>query len=220
MERFKDFTGQAVAYLRENVDTDQIIPKQFLTSVTKTGYGLFLFNDERWLTPAKDSNSKREDLTANEKFVLNQKKYEGAQILIAGQNFGCGSSREHAVWALTDFGFKAIIAPSFADIFSSNASKNGLLLIELDKKDIANLAKEAESKSNLFIEVVLSDPKPYIKTKSKKFNFTIDSGIKNRLLAGLDEIAITEQSLDQIKTYEQERQKLEPWLELETNRNN
>lgn len=214
MERFRDFTGLAVPYLRENVDTDQIIPKQFLTSVKKTGYGLFLFNDERWLEPARDAEVTREQLAPNLDFPLNQARYEGAQVLLAGSNFGCGSSREHAVWALTGYGLRAIIAPGFADIFSGNASKNGLLLVTLPEATVLELAKQCEDEPGFAIEVNLSAAEPYVAAKGVKHQFAIDAGVRERLLAGLDDIAATERLADQIQEYEERRRQQEPWLDI------
>ena len=216
MERFRDFSGLAVPYVRENIDTDQIIPKQFLRSIKKTGYGLFLFNDDRWLETASDSSTTRDQLRPNPDFILNAQRYQGAQILIAGKNFGCGSSREHAVWALADYGFRTIIAPSFADIFAGNASKNGLLLITQPPEVIETLQVACEAEPGFMIAVNLSASKPYIEAAGQSHPFTIDPGAKERLLAGLDEIGITEQMLDRIKDYEANRLKQEPWLDLDT----
>lgn len=214
MERFRDFTGLAAAYMRENVDTDQIIPKQFLTSVKKTGYGLFLFNDERWLEPAQDADTPRSKLRPNPAFELNAERYAGAEVLLAGANFGCGSSREHAVWALTDYGFKTIIAPGFADIFSGNASKNGLLLVELEAAEVLALARQCEAEPGFAIEIALAADRPYVAAKGRKLHFAIDAGTRERLLEGLDDIAATERLADQIKEYEERRAELEPWLEI------
>lgn len=214
MEPFRDFTGVAVPYLQDNIDTDMIIPKQFLTSVTKTGYGLFLFNDSRYETPAKDSTTTAEQLTANKDFILNQERYQGAEVLLSGNNFGCGSSREHAVWALCDYGFKAIIAPSFADIFATNASKNGLLLVPQPKEVVVKLAKACEASKGFAIQVVLSEDEPYLSVGKDQYPFDIDHGIKERLLAGLDDIALTERYLGNIKQYEEQRITQEPWLDI------
>lgn len=214
MEPFRDFKGLAVPYLNDNVDTDKIIPKQFLTSITKTGYGLFLFNDDRWLNPAKDATATAEELQMNPDFTLNQQRYQGAQILLCGNNFGCGSSREHAVWALGNYGFKAIIAPSFADIFATNASKNGLLLICLPKDAVGAMATACEKQPGLTIEIKLSVDNPYVTCTGERYSFSIDAGIKERLLEGLDDIALTERLLGSIKQYESERKLAEPWLDI------
>ena len=213
MEGFRDFTGLAVPLMRSNVDTDQIIPKQFLTSLTKTGYGLFLFNSLRWEEPAKDASATRAQLVPRKDFVLNEPRYAGAKILIAGANFGCGSSREHAVWALKDYGFKVVISASFADIFFSNASKNNLLLVQLEAKDIAELATACARQRGFELEVCLSDPRPYVASGATKHHFAIDAGLKRNLIEGRDEIAITEQYGDRIKEYEQRRLEQEPWLD-------
>ncbi len=214
MEKFRDFTGLVVPFIRENVDTDQIIPKQFLTSVRKTGYGLFLFNDERWVIPATNSSLTADQLEPAADFILNQQRYQNAQIMLAGENFGCGSSREHAVWALTGYGLRAIIAPSFADIFASNASKNGLLLINLPKPSIADLNEACLAKEGYELQIVLSASSPYINASGQRYEFEIDAGIKHRLLEGLDEIGVTERLQDKIDKYEQDRKQEEPWLDI------
>ncbi len=214
MEKFRDFTGLVVPFIRENVDTDQIIPKQFLTSVRKTGYGLFLFNDERWVIPATNSSLTADQLEPAADFILNQQRYQNAQIMLAGENFGCGSSREHAVWALTGYGLRAIIAPSFADIFASNASKNGLLLINLPKPSIADLNEACLAKEGYELQIVLSASSPYINASAQRYEFEIDAGIKHRLLEGLDEIGVTERLQDKIDKYEQDRKQEEPWLDI------
>ena len=214
MERFEDFTGVVAPYPHDNVDTDQIIPKQFLTSISKKGYGLFLFNAERWTNPATSSNVTRDALEPNPDFILNDKKYVGAKILAAGRNFGCGSSREHAVWALADYGFKAIIAPSFADIFSINASKNGLLLVEQPIELLERIWQLCDSEVGFSIEISLSDPIPYVKYGGERHSFDIDSGTKERLMSGMDEIAVTELLMGKIKDYESERRDKEPWLDI------
>ena len=213
MEPFQDFTGKVVPFVHNDIDTDVIIPKQFLTSVTKTGYGLFLFNDQRYINPAKDSTVSADDLKPNPEFVLNDNRYKSSTILLVGNNFGCGSSREHAVWALTDYGFKVVIAPSFADIFSSNASKNGLLLIAQPEEVVNTLAKQCEQARNFSIEIVLTADKPYIKA-DKTYYFDIATGTKERLLEGLDDISLTERHLSSIKQYENNRREVEPWLEI------
>lgn len=214
MERFQDFTGMAVPYVSNNIDTDTIIPKQFLTSVTKTGYGLFLFNDLRWLSPAVDASTTAAELEPHPDFVLNQKRYQGAEILITGANFACGSSREHAVWALAGYGFKAIIAQSFADIFSSNSSKNGLLLINFPAATIEELVVACQAEEGYAIKVVLSVEEPYVEASGKRHPFDVDAGVKERLLEGLDEISITEKMQERIKEYEQQRLQAEPWLAI------
>ncbi len=214
MERFEDFTGLVAPFPHDDVDTDRIIPKQFLTSTTKTGYGLFLFNADRWVNPAKSSGTTRGELDPNPAFVLNERRYEGARILATGRNFGCGSSREHAVWALTDYGFRAIIAPDFADIFSVNSSKNGLLLIRQPAETVERIWELCASDEGFSIGVTLDDPQPHITVKGERHPFEIDSGTKERLLSGMDEISVTELLMDKIKDYEDRRREEEPWLEI------
>lgn len=185
MEPFKKIKSIVTPFDKVNVDTDQIVPKQFLKLVQKTGFGKFLFFNWRY--------DKNENPVSD--FVLNDNKYQNSQILVTGENFGCGSSREHAVWALQDFGFRAIIAPSFADIFYSNCFKNGLLPIRLDSKTVDELMK-----SNSEIEIDLENQT--IKTESKNIQFEIESFKKKILLEGLDDIALTLQYDDKISDFE------------------
>jgi 3-isopropylmalate/(R)-2-methylmalate dehydratase small subunit len=185
MKPFKKTKSIITPFNRVNVDTDQIVPKQFLKLVQKTGFGKFLFYNWRY-----DKNEKPVS-----DFVLNDSKYQNSQILITGQNFGCGSSREHAVWALQDFGFGVVIAPSFADIFYSNCLKNGLLPIKLDQQTVDKLMK-----SNSEIEVDLENQ--IIKTESETISFEIVPYKKKILLEGLDEIALTFQYEDKITDFE------------------
>ena len=185
MEQFKKIKTIVVPFDKVNVDTDQIVPKQFLKLIQKTGFGKFLFFNWRF-----DENEK-----PNPNFILNDPKYKNSKILVTGENFGCGSSREHAVWALQDYGFSVIIAPSFADIFSSNCFKNGVLAITLDSKTVEKLMKiETE------IEVDLENQ--IIKTDSEEISFKIDEYKRKNLLEGLDEIALTIQNEDKILEYE------------------
>ena len=185
MELFKKIKSIVTPFDRVNVDTDQIVPKQFLKLVQKTGFGKFLFYNWRY-----DKNEKPVS-----DFILNDRKYQNSQIFITGENFGCGSSREHAVWALQDFGFGVIIAPSFADIFYSNCFKNGLLPIKLDSQIVAKLMKSISE-----IEVDLENQT--IKTESETISFEIDPYKKKILLEGLDEIALTFQYEDKIADFE------------------
>ncbi len=185
MKPFKKTKSIITPFDRVNVDTDQIVPKQFLKLVQKTGFGKFLFYNWRY-----DKNEKPVS-----DFVLNDSKYQNSQILITGQNFGCGSSREHAVWALQDFGFGVVIAPSFADIFYSNCLKNGLLPIKLDQQTVDKLMK-----SDSEIEVDLENQ--IIKTESETISFEIVPYKKKILLEGLDEIALTFQYEDKITDFE------------------
>jgi 3-isopropylmalate/(R)-2-methylmalate dehydratase small subunit len=187
MESFKKVTSIVTPLDKVNVDTDQIVPKQFLKLVQKSGFGKFLFFNWRY------------DEQENEKsdFVLNNPNYENSQILVAGDNFGCGSSREHAVWALLDYGFSVIIAPSFADIFFSNCFKNGVLPIALDQKLVEKLLQETG-----VIEVDLENQ--MIKTLSDEISFEIDSYQKKILLEGLDDISLTFQYEDKILEFEKQ----------------
>ena len=187
MEPFKKTTSIVTPLDKVNVDTDQIIPKQFLKLVQKTGFGKFLFYNWRY--------DEKENLKSD--FVLNDSKYDNSKILVAGDNFGCGSSREHAVWALQDYGFSVVIAPSFADIFFSNCFKNGILPVSLDQKIVEKLQQETDS-----IEVDLE--KQTIKTSSEDISFEIDPHKKKILLEGLDDIAQTFQYEDKISEFEKE----------------
>ena len=187
MESFKKVTSIVTPLDIVNVDTDQIVPKQFLKLVQKSGFGKFLFFNWRY----DEQDNKKSD------FVLNNSKYENSQILVAGDNFGCGSSREHAVWALLDYGFAVIIAPSFADIFFSNCFKNGVLPITLDQKIVEKLLEETG-----ILEVDLKSQ--IIKTPSSEISFEIDSYQKKILLEGLDDISITFQYEDKISDFEKQ----------------
>ena len=185
MEPFSKVTSIITPFDRANVDTDQIIPKQFLKSITKSGFGKFLFYDWRF-----DHNGKPKD-----GFVLNNSRYENSQILVTNENFGCGSSREHAVWALKDFGFNVIISPSFADIFYSNCFKNGVLPIILDIEKIHKLLQFEDK-----VELDLDSQK--ITLLDESINFEIDSHRKIRLLKGLDEIDLTLKEDEKIEKFE------------------
>ena len=187
MESFKKVTSIITPLDKINVDTDQIVPKQFLKLVHKSGFGKFLFYNWRY--------DKKENLKSD--FVLNNSKYDNSEILVTGDNFGCGSSREHAVWALLDYGFSVIIAPSFADIFFSNCFKNGFLPISLDQKTVEKLQQGLDT-----IEIDLE--KQIIKTSSEEISFEIDSYKKKILLDGLDDIAQTLQFEDKISEFEKE----------------
>jgi 3-isopropylmalate/(R)-2-methylmalate dehydratase small subunit len=187
MESFKKITSIVTPLDKVNVDTDQIVPKQFLKLVQKSGFGKFLFFNWRY----DEQENKKSD------FVLNNPNYENSQILVAGDNFGCGSSREHAVWALLDYGFSVIVAPSFADIFFSNCFKNGVLPITLDQKLVEKLLQETG-----VIEVDLENQ--MIKTPSDEISFEIDSYQKKILLEGLDDISLTFQYGDKILEFEKQ----------------
>ena len=209
MEKFTVFNGVVCPLDRSNVDTDAIIPKQFLKSIKRTGFGPNLFDEWRYLDhgePGMD-NSKR---SLNTDFVLNDPRYAGAQILLARENFGCGSSREHAPWALEDYGFKVIIAPSFADIFFNNSFKNGLLPIVLDAQTVDSLFAKANGPEALKIEVDLGAQA--LRVGDETISFDVDPFRKHCLLEGLDDIGLTLQHVDDIKTYEEKAKQNTPWL--------
>ena len=203
------FSGEAVFLDKANVDTDQIIPKQFLKSIKRTGFGPNLFDAWRYLDKG-DLNSDNSKRKLNPDFILNQDHYKYCNILITRENFGCGSSREHAVWALTDYGFKTIIAPSFADIFKNNSYKNGLLLIEIDKKEIDEIFKLITNKKSLNVDVDVHNQLIYI--EKKQIQFELDDFKKKFLLDGIDEVGFTLQHQDQIDNFEQNYKKIVPWL--------
>jgi len=210
MEKFIRQEGLVAPLDRANVDTDQIIPKQFLKSIKRTGFGPNLFDEWRYLDegfPGQDSNQRPK----NEDFVLNQARYQGASILLTRRNFGCGSSREHAPWALMDFGFKAIIAPSFADIFYNNCFKNGLLPIVLSEDNVEALFRAVEGKEGFRITIDLEQQK-VIPENGEPLPFEIDEFRKHCLLNGLDEIGLTLNEADTIRAYEARRAEREPWI--------
>ncbi len=191
MEPFRTLTSLAAPLDRTNVDTDQIIPKQFLKRIERTGYGDFLFFDWR-RTAAGDPDPA---------FVLNMPRYKGAQILIAGKNFGCGSSREHAAWALSDFGFRAVIAPTFADIFFSNAGKNGIVLARLSEEQVAELLRRAQAIAGYQLTVSL-EAQTVTDDQGLKASFEIDPFRKFCLLEGLDDIGLTLRHSAALDTFE------------------
>ena len=210
MEPFTRFEGLVAPLDRSNVDTDAIIPKQFLKSVQRTGFGPNLFDDWRYLDsgePGMDASERRE----NPDFVLNQPRYRGAGILLARENFACGSSREHAVWALTDYGFRAVIAPSFADIFYNNSFKNGLLPVQLDADTVDRLFRETEANEGYRLTVDLQTQE-VITPDGTTFGFEIDPFRRECLLEGMDDIALTLQYSDDIRAYEERRKAEAPWL--------
>ena len=190
MQSFNSHTGLVVPFERENVDTDQIIPKQFLKRIERTGYGEFLFYDWRFQSDGKPNPS----------FILNAPEYAGATVLVAGRNFGCGSSREHAVWALRDYGFRALIAPSFADIFTTNSAKNGLLLVTLSPAQIRDLMTHAQS--GTFELTVNLESCTVSSADGFSTQFAIDPFTRTSLLLGLDEIGMTLQHEAEISEYE------------------
>ena len=210
MERFVRVTGLVAPLDRANVDTDQIIPKQFLKSIRRTGFGRYLFDGWRYL----DEGQPDQDCAGrplNPDFVLNQPRYQGATILLARDNFGCGSSREHAVWALADYGFRAVIAPGFADIFYGNALKNGLLPVVLPAEVVDRLFREVEARPGYRLTIDL--PAQVVETPSgERFGFDIDPFRKQCLLEGLDEIGITLRHADAIRAYEARRGREATWL--------
>ena len=191
MQPFRKHTGKVAPLYRANVDTDQIIPKQFLKRIERTGFGEFLFND--WRRTA--------DGTPDPKFVLNDPRYAGAIILVAGKNFGCGSSREHAVWALADFGFRAVIAPSFADIFANNCVKNGVLTVVLGEEQVSETARKASEISGYEIAVDLENC-AVRDQQGLNTHFQIDEFTRHCLLEGLDDIGLTLQHAADITAYE------------------
>jgi 3-isopropylmalate/(R)-2-methylmalate dehydratase small subunit len=210
MQAFTQHTGIVAPLDRPNVDTDAIIPKQFLKSIKRSGFGPNAFDDWRYLDeggPEIENDSRR----INPDFVLNQVPFDHSTILVARENFGCGSSREHAVWALDDFGFRAVIAPSFADIFFNNSFKNGLLPIALDAAVVDDLFKRIVAKPGLEVSIDLEAQT--VSCEGEKIaNFEIDEFRKHCMLNGLDDIGLTLQHADEIKTYEEQRKKSAPWL--------
>lgn len=210
MEKFHTFTGLAAPLDRANVDTDAIIPKQFLKSIKRSGFGQNLFDEWRYLDhgePGMDPAQRQ----PNPEFVLNQSRYLGAQILLARANFGCGSSREHAPWALQDYGFRVIIAPSFADIFFNNCFKIGLLPVILDAAVLDRLFEAVKSTEGYSLTVDLQ--KQTVTTpNNEEFSFDIDTFRKHCLLNGLDEIGLTLQRAEKIKQFEQKRRNEQLWL--------
>ena len=210
MEKFTSLKAIVAPMDRPNVDTDAIIPKQFLKSIKRSGFGPNLFDEWRYLDhgePGMDNSGR----PLNEDFVLNQARYNGAQILIARENFGCGSSREHAPWALLDYGFQVVIAPSFADIFYSNSFKNGILLIKLEDNIIDELFNDVAANEGYELNVDLEN-QIITKTDGTEIKFDVDEFRKHRLLNGLDDIGLTMQHVDDIKAYEQRRSQEAPWL--------
>lgn len=210
MEKFTTLSGLVAPLDRPNVDTDAIIPKQFLKSIKRSGFGPNLFDEWRYTDlgePGMD-NSKR---PLNPDFVLNQDRYQGAQILLGRDNFGCGSSREHAPWALEDYGFRCIVAPSFADIFYNNCFKNGILPIVLDAAIVDQLFNETEASEGYGLEIDLQ-AQTVTTPSGESFAFDVDGFRKYCLLNGLDDIGLTLQHVDDIAAYEEKRKAEAPWL--------
>lgn len=210
MRAFTTLKGIVAPMNRANIDTDMIIPKQFLKSIKRSGFGPNLFDELRYLDVGEpDADNSGRPL--NPDFVLNQARYQGASVLLAQENFGCGSSREHAPWALEDFGFRAIIAPSYADIFFSNCFKNGLLPIILPQEKVDQLFAEVEANEGYQLDVDLASQT--ITTPSgEKISFEVDAFRKHCLLNGLDDIGLTLEEADAIKKYEEKRKQTAPWL--------
>ncbi len=210
MDEFEKMTAIAAPMDRANVDTDAIIPKQFLKSIKRSGFGPNLFDEWRYLDhgePGMDNSSRQ----VNPDFVLNQARYQGAQVLLARDNFGCGSSREHAPWALLDYGFRVIIAPSYADIFFNNCFKNGILPIVLDAETVDRLFKELDASEGYQLTVDL-DAQLITTPSGESIGFEVDAFRRHCLLNGLDDIGLTLQKVDAIKEYEQRRKAEAPWL--------
>ena len=210
MEKFLTHAGLVAPLDRANVDTDAIIPKQFLKSIKRTGFGPNLFDELRYLDEGKpDQDCSQRPL--NPDFVLNQPRYQRASVLLARRNFGCGSSREHAPWALEDFGFRVIIAPSFADIFYNNCFKNGLLPIVLDEEIVDRLFQETYDNEGYELAVDLA-ARTVTTPFGECFPFEVDDFRRHCLLNGLDDIGVTLEDADLIRAYEEKRRQTAPWL--------
>ncbi|MBB3168082.1 3-isopropylmalate dehydratase small subunit [Simiduia aestuariiviva] len=210
MKSFTTVCGIVAPMDRANVDTDMIIPKQFLKSIKRTGFGKNLFDELRYLDEGRpDQDCSHRPI--NPDFPLNQARYQGASILLARKNFGCGSSREHAPWALDDFGFRAVIAPSFADIFYNNCFKNGLLPIVLSESVVDQLFLQMYEAEGFTLTVDLAEQQ--VRTQSgEQYSFEVDAFRKQCLLQGLDDIGLTLQESDAIRAYEAQRRASAPWL--------
>lgn len=212
MRAFTKITAVAAPLDRSNVDTDMIIPKQFLKSIKRSGFGKNLFDELRYLDEGRPDES-CEGRPINPEFVLNQPVYQSAQILLARENFGCGSSREHAPWALEDFGIRVIIAPSFADIFYNNCFKNGLLPIELDAETVDSLFARAHSEQGAQLNVDL-EAQTITQPDGEVISFEIDEFRRHCLLNGLDDIGLTLEHSDAIAEFEKAHLARNPWIEL------
>ena len=205
----KSYQGQVIPINRDNVDTDLIIPKQYLKSIKKSGFGPFLFDSLRYKNTATlDSTEEREE---NPEFILNRQPFRGGNILVSKTNFGCGSSREHAVWAIQNYGINIVIAESFADIFFRNSFKNGLLLISLDPQIIDKIIESSLSSSTYILDVNLVDDKILL-PEDKEILFSISDAYKERIINDLDDIELTLTHKDQIKNYEDQVKLIKPWL--------
>ena len=211
MKKFKLFTGIVSFLDRDNIDTDAIIPKQFLKSIYRSGFGPYLFDEWRYLDhgePGQDCSGR----PLNPDFILNEERYLNTSVLLTGKNFGCGSSREHAPWALLDFGFKCIIAKSFADIFYNNCFKNGILPIVLIEKEIDTLLKDIKGDDKKYQLTIDLKNQCITKPDDKKIYFEIESFRKDALLEGKDDIEITLMDKVKIESFEQNHKKEQPWL--------
>ena len=210
MEKFVRKEGLVAPLDRANVDNDAIIPKQFLKSIKRTGFGPNLFDEWRYLDRGEpDMDNSRRPL--NPDFVLNKRRYQGATVLVARENFGCGSSREHAPWALLQHGFQAVIAPSFADIFYNNSLKNGLLLIKFDTKIVDRLLQDAQANEGYRVAVDL-EQQTVTTPGGESYTFDIDPFRKECILNGLDDIDLTLEHADEIKAFESKHREAQPWL--------
>lgn len=210
MQKYTIETGIVAPLDRANVDTDQIIPKQFLKSIKRTGFGPNLFDEWRYLDkgePGQDCSGR----PLNHAFVLNAPRYQGAKILLARRNFGCGSSREHAPWALLDYGIRTVIAPSFADIFYNNCFQNGILPIRLPEETMETLFQQVFEKEGYALTIDL-DAQVVITPAGNRYGFEVDAFRKYCLLNGLDDIGLTLQDTDAIRAYEQRQRAITPWL--------
>lgn len=209
MNPFKQHTGLVIPIDRPNVDTDAIIPKQFLKAINRTGFGVNLFDEWRYLDigePGMDCSNR----PLNPDFSLNFPQFKGASILVARENFGCGSSREHAVWALEDYGIRAILAPSYSDIFFNNCFKNGVLPIRLTEEEIDTIFKYTLENEGFMLTINLDEQRVFF--ADQEYSFEIDAFRKHCLLNGLDDIGLTLQHADEIRQYEIRRKAQAPWL--------
>ncbi len=210
MKAFTQMKALAAPLYRSNIDTDAIIPKQFLKSIKRSGFGVNLFDAWRYLDegfPGQDANTRQ----PNPDFVLNQDRYQGVQVLISGENFGCGSSREHAVWALDDYGFRSVIAPGFADIFHNNSFKSGLLPIELPSDVCEKLAADCVATEGYTLDIDLR-ARTVSTPEGDVYEFEVDQFRRDCLLNGLDDIGLTLQKRNRIEDYESTRRQFAPWL--------
>lgn len=210
MDKFTVHTGVVIPLDRSNVDTDAIIPKQYLKSISRSGFGPTLFDDWRYVKAGEPGmDHEKRDIKSD--FVLNQPRYQGGSILLARENFACGSSREHAVWALIDFGIRAVIAPSYADIFFSNSFKNGFLPIVLKDKEVEALFQAVDANEGFELKIDLRQQQ-VISPDGTIYHFEVDEFRKHCLLNGLDDIGLTLQHTDDIRAYEERRKQAAPWL--------